>query len=160
MKKNHQKSLHRGEGSAPRAFTSYHIIINHLRTKGEEVKAKNEKQRTRARVRGRRKLSCGDEKQDSSTRFEKKRVSKRKHGSFPQKFPCFNTLVWCLCYLNQTDDRNSQASSYDIVLFEAQTDQQDFYPHRFSHSVFYLWIPFKAYTHISRVFIEWLKGIG
>ena len=93
MKKNHQKSLHRGEGSAPRAFTSYHIIINHLRTKGEEVKAKNEKERTRARVRGRRKLRCGDEKQDSSTRFEKKRVSKRKHGSFSQKLPCFNVFL-------------------------------------------------------------------
>jgi len=65
------------------------MIINNLRHIGEEVKAKNKKHLTRARVKDRRKLRCGDEKQDSSTRFEKKRVSKRKHGRFPSKAPVF-----------------------------------------------------------------------
>ena len=68
--------------------------------------------------------------------LKRREFPKENTEVFPQKLPCFNTLVWGLYYLNQTDDRNSQASSYDIVLFEAQTDQQDFYPHRFSHSVF------------------------
>lgn len=53
------------------------MIINNLRYTGEEVKAKNKNHLTRARVKDRRKLRCGDEKQDSSSRFEKKRVSKR-----------------------------------------------------------------------------------
>jgi hypothetical protein len=66
------------------------MIISNLRHIGEEVKAKNKNHLTRACVKDRRKLRCGDEKQDSSTRFEKKRVSKRKHESFPQKLPCFN----------------------------------------------------------------------
>ena len=65
------------------------MIISNLQHTGEEVKAKNKNYLTRARVKDRRKLRCGDEKQDSSSRFEKKRVSKRKHGSFPQKAPVF-----------------------------------------------------------------------
>ena len=60
------------------------MIINNLQHAGEEVKAKNKKHLTRARVKDRRKLRCGDEKQDSSTRFEKKRVSKRNTEVSPQ----------------------------------------------------------------------------
>ena len=37
------------------------MIINNLRHTGEEVKAKNKKHLTRARVKDRRKLRCGDE---------------------------------------------------------------------------------------------------
>ena len=41
--------LHRGEGNTRIAFTSNHLLIKKIRIPGEEVKAKNEKQRTRAR---------------------------------------------------------------------------------------------------------------
>lgn len=52
------------------------MIINNLRHTGEEVKAKNKKHLTRARVKDRRKLRCGDEKQDSSTRFKRREFPK------------------------------------------------------------------------------------
>ena len=38
----------KGEGKKGEAFTRIALSTNTLRTKGEEVKAKNEKQRTRA----------------------------------------------------------------------------------------------------------------
>ena len=41
--------LHRGEGNTRTAFTSNHLLVKEIRISGEEVKAKNEKQRTRAR---------------------------------------------------------------------------------------------------------------
>ena len=61
--------LHRGEGKGGEAFTLITLLSNDLRTTGEEVKAKNEKRRTRPRARktpkngvlsrgGARHLSC------------------------------------------------------------------------------------------------------
>ena len=61
--------LHRGEGKGGEAFTLITLSSNDLRAKGEEVKAKNEKRRTRPRARktpkngalptgGARHLSC------------------------------------------------------------------------------------------------------
>jgi hypothetical protein len=41
----------KGEGKKGETFTRIALITNTLRTKGEEVKAKNEKQRTRVRAR-------------------------------------------------------------------------------------------------------------
>ena len=43
--------LHQGEGKGGEAFTLITLFSNDLRTTGEEVKAKNEKRRTRPRAR-------------------------------------------------------------------------------------------------------------
>ena len=50
--------LHRGEGKGGEAFTLITLLSNDLRTTGEEVKAKNEKRRTRPRARKTPKSSC------------------------------------------------------------------------------------------------------
>ena len=52
--------LHRGEGKGGEAFTLITLLSNDLRTIGEEVKAKNEKRRTRPRARKtpKRQLDC------------------------------------------------------------------------------------------------------
>ena len=52
--------LHRGEGKGSEAFTLITLLSNDLRTTGEEVKAKNEKRRTRPRARKtpKRQLDC------------------------------------------------------------------------------------------------------
>ena len=52
--------LHRGEGKGGEAFTLIILLSNDLRTTGEEVKAKNEKRRTRPRARKtpKRQLYC------------------------------------------------------------------------------------------------------
>ena len=52
--------LHRGEGKGGEAFTLITLLSNDLRTTGEEVKAKNEKRRTRPRARKtpKRQLDC------------------------------------------------------------------------------------------------------
>ena len=42
----------KGEGKKGEAFTRIALSTNTLRAKGEEVKAKNEKQRMRVRARG------------------------------------------------------------------------------------------------------------
>ena len=42
----------KGEGKKGEAFTRIALTTNTLRAKGEEVKAKNEKQRMRVRARG------------------------------------------------------------------------------------------------------------
>ena len=51
---------HRGEGKGGEAFTLITLLSNDLRTIGEEVKAKNEKRRTRPRARKtpKRQLDC------------------------------------------------------------------------------------------------------
>ena len=52
--------LHRGEGKGGEAFTLITLLSNDLRATGEEVKAKNEKRRTRPRARKtpKRQLDC------------------------------------------------------------------------------------------------------
>ena len=50
--------LHRGEGKGGEAFTLIPLLSNDLRATGEEVKAKNEKRRTRPRARKTPKSSC------------------------------------------------------------------------------------------------------
>ena len=52
--------LHQGEGKGGEAFTLITLFSNDLRTTGEEVKAKNEKRRTRPRARKtpKRQLDC------------------------------------------------------------------------------------------------------
>ncbi len=52
--------LHRGEGKGGEAFTLITLLSNDLHTTGEEVKAKNEKRRTRPRARKtpKRQLDC------------------------------------------------------------------------------------------------------
>ena len=52
--------LHRGEGKGGESFTLITLFSNDLRTTGEEVKAKNEKRRTRPRARKtpKRQLDC------------------------------------------------------------------------------------------------------
>lgn len=52
--------LHRGEGKGGEAFTLIPLLSNDLRATGEEVKAKNEKRRTRPRARKtpKRQLDC------------------------------------------------------------------------------------------------------
>ena len=50
--------LHRGEGKGGEAFTHITLLSNDLHATGEEVKAKNEKRRTRPRARKTPKSSC------------------------------------------------------------------------------------------------------
>ena len=52
--------LHRGEGKGGEAFTLITLLSNNLHATGEEVKAKNEKRRTRPRARKtpKRQLDC------------------------------------------------------------------------------------------------------
>ena len=92
--------LHRGEGKGGEAFTLITLLSNDLRERGEEVKAKNEKRRTRPRARktpkngalptgGARHLSCRADHlgEAPSDRKKRPRFAQQSNSLFPF-LPC------------------------------------------------------------------------
>ena len=72
--------LHRGEGQGGEAFTLITLSSNDLRAMGEEVKAKNEKRRTRPRARKMPKMGFFREMERGTYRVGRITLAKRRQA--------------------------------------------------------------------------------